>query len=198
MSILLELTAPTKLWSRSEILARPSPAPEQRGLYAWYFKNVPAGVPADGCHMTDGKTLLYAGISPKNETSTQSLKKRITTHFRGNAEGSTLRLSLGVLLCSQSSYPLRRVGSGKRKTFTHMGEQWLDNWMQQNAFVVWVYHEKPWEVEREIINGMSLPLNIQHNERHEFSNTLSAMRIKAKKAAESQAIANEDNQQRSA
>ena len=198
MSILLELTAPTKLWSRSEILARPSPAPEQRGLYAWYFKNVPAGVPAYGCHMTDGKTLLYAGISPKNETSTQSLKKRITTHFRGNAEGSTLRLSLGVLLCSQSNYPLRRVGSGKRKTFTHMGEQWLDNWMQQNAFVVWVYHEKPWEVEREIINGISLPLNIQHNECHEFSNTLSAMRIEAKKAAESQAIANEDNQQRSA
>ena len=148
--------------------------------------------------MTDGKTLLYAGISPKNETSTQSLKKRITTHFRGNAEGSTLRLSLGVLLCSQSNYPLRRVGSGKRKTFTHMGEQWLDNWMQQNAFVVWVNHEKPWEVEREIINGISLPLNIQHNERHEFSNTLSAMRIEAKKAAESQAIANEDNQQRSA
>ena len=77
----------------------------------------------------DEKTLLYAGISPKDENSKQNLRKRITNHFRGNAEGSTLRLTLGTLLSRESDFPLRRVGSGNRKTFTHLGEQWLDKWM---------------------------------------------------------------------
>ena len=93
-------------------------------------------------------TLLYIGISPDKKNKPQSrqhFKKRITNHYAGNAEGSTLRRSLGILLTPESHYPLRRVGSGRRMTFTHNGEQWLDAWMEKNAYVFWVEHETPWE-----------------------------------------------------
>ena len=38
-------------------------------------------------------------------------------HYRGNAEGSTLRLTLGCLLSVELDTVLRRVRSGKRTTF---------------------------------------------------------------------------------
>ena len=195
-SVFSNITNPKKLWSRSEVLSRPCPIPQKRGLYAWYFKTIPPEVPVDGCNVADGKTLLYVGISPKNTKSKQDLRKRVITHFSGNAEGSTLRLTLGVLLSPLSDFFLRRVGSGKRKTFTHVGEQWLDNWMEENAFVYWLEHEIPWSIEREVLTKFSLPLNIQDNEHHAFSKTLSSIRVKAKKEANSLPIANEDNQQR--
>lgn len=190
------LINPPVLYSRSTVLSQPCPVPQDRGLYAWFFKEVPPSVPIDGCVAKDGMTLLYVGISPKNETSTQNLRKRITNHYRGNAEGSTLRLTLGTLLLEQSDFPLRRVGSGKRMTFTHLGEQWLDDWMEENAFVAWVKHQAPWEVESEIFKAVPLPLNIQDNDHHTFAKKLSTMRSQAKKEARELAIANEDNQQR--
>ncbi len=190
------LINPPVLYSRSTVLSQPCPVPQDRGLYAWFFKEVPPSVPIDGCVAKNGMTLLYVGISPKNETSTQNLRKRITNHYRGNAEGSTLRLTLGTLLLEKSNFPLRRVGSGKRMTFTHLGEQWLDDWMEENAFVAWVKHQAPWEVESEIFKDVPLPLNIQDNDYHTFAKKLSAMRSQAKKEARELAIANEDNQQR--
>ena len=107
-----------------------------------------------------------------------------------------LRLSLGILLEGESGYPLRRVGSGRRTTFTHLGEQWLDNWMENNAYVCWVENERPWEIEKEIMTKVSLPLNIQGNEDHPFSKILSQLRVNAKHDARKTPIANEDNQQR--
>ena len=190
------LTDPSVFYSRSEVLSKPSPVPAERGLYAWFFKEVPGITPMDRCIVKDNLTLLYVGISPKNDISTQNLRKRITCHYRGNAEGSTLRQTLGVLLTKESDYPLRRVGRGKRMTFTHLGEGWLDDWMESNAFVCWVTHPSPWEIEREIIESVSLPLNIQDNRHHPFSETLSEMRSEAKRFARETSIANESNQQR--
>ena len=172
--------------------------PQDRGLYAWFFKEVPPGVPTDGCITKDGLTLLYVGICPKNDKvkKNRNLRTRIKgEHFKGNADGSTLRQTLGVLLTEQSDFPLRRVGSGKRITLTHLGEQWLDDWMEENAFVCWVKHPAPWEVEKEIIENVSLPLNIRDND-HPFAKQLSAMRSEAKRVAKEMPIANEDNQQR--
>ena len=191
-----ELISPHKLFSRSSVLDKQCPVPESRGLYAWYFKGIPLFVPTDGCIKKDNLNLLYVGISPKNKNSTQDLRKRIKTHFNGNAEGSTLRLTLGVLLENKSGFPLRRVGSGKRLTFTHIGEQWLDNWMEQNAFVCWEEHQKPWQVEESIFQSVSLPLNIRDNTHNLFSHDLSKLRTLAKQRARVLAIANEDNQQR--
>ena len=139
--------------------------------------------------MAGADTLLYVGISPKNAISSQTLRTRITYHFRGNAEGSTLRLTLGALMEPQSDFPLRRVGSGTRMTLTHLGERWLDNWLSENAKVCWVEHSEPWELERELLTALSLPLNLQDNREHPFCGKLSEIRRLAKEAARSMPMA---------
>ncbi len=196
MNSIKSLTKPLTLYSRSDVLAKPCPVPAVSGAYAWFFREIPGITPTTGCITKDGLTLLYVGISPKNERSSENLRKRITYHYRGNAEGSTLRLTLGVLLVGKSFFQLRRVGSGKRMTFTHFGEQWLDSWMEKNAFVCWVEHPSPWDLEQKLLETLSLSLNIQDNQYHPFSRELSNMRKEAKKLARGEPIAQEDNQQR--
>jgi hypothetical protein len=158
------------LHSRDQVLSRPSPVPSEPGVYAWYFKQAPAQIDTTGCYSIDGMTLLYVGISPKEPPSNgrppsrSTLRKRLQTHFRGNAEGSTLRKTLGCLLAAETGFPLRRVGSGTRQTFTNPGERALDIWMGENAFVTWFACDRPWELEQEILSsGIPLPLNIQDN-----------------------------------
>ena len=143
------LIDPRHLYSRSEVLSKPSPVPTVGGIYAWYFREIPGFTPIKGCIASGDKILLYAGISPDKAArpnSTQDLRKKITYHYRGNAEGSTLRRTLGTVLAPRSGFPLRRVGSGKRMTLTHAGEKWLNSWMDQNAFVCWMRHPSPWDV----------------------------------------------------
>ena len=174
-------------------MSRPTPAPAINGVYFWWFKEIPPGVPTEGCITQDGYTLLYVGISPDKKgkpNSRANLKTRIRTHYSGNAEGSKLRRTLGVLLATESNYPLRRVGSGTRTTFTHSGEQWLDRWMEQNARVSWIADEEPWLLERILIANIPLPLNIQDNN-HAFKSILSAMRSKAMAEAKIMEIADE-------
>ncbi len=43
------LTAPTRLFPRSEVLQKPSPVPSANRCYAWYFREVPKIVPTRGC-----------------------------------------------------------------------------------------------------------------------------------------------------
>ncbi|RNL98558.1 hypothetical protein EFE23_13740 [Micromonospora solifontis] len=87
--------------------------------------------------------LLYVGISPKappsngRPPSRQTIRSRIRYHYRGNAAGSTLRLTLGSLLAKDLGIDLRRVGSGKRLTFGREGEKQLTEWMAEHAQVTW-------------------------------------------------------------
>ena len=178
------------LRSRSEVLSRPSPVPSVPGIYAWYFRKASFGIDLAGCHHTEGFTLLYVGISPKEPPangrgpSRSTLRKRLQTHFAGNAEGSTLRKSLGCLLAPETGFPLRRVGSGNRMTFTNPGEQALDEWMQENARVVWQETEKPWELERQILgSGLPLPLNIKDNPCDAHTKVVKGVRRAAVEAA---------------
>lgn len=172
----------------AEVLARPSPIPAAPGVYAWFFRNVPPGVPVDGCLIRDGMPLLYVGISPKapptngTPVSRQTLRSRVRYHYRGNAEGSTLRLTLGCLLADALGIELRRVGSGKRLTFGS-GEAALSGWMAANALVSWVEHPRPWEAEEALIRSASLPLNLQGNQRHPFHSHLTVIRATAKERA---------------
>lgn len=184
---------PEKTYSRTEVMSTPTPVPAVNGLYFWWFKQIPPGVPAKGCITYDDYTLLYVGISPDQRgkpNSRSNLRKRIKTHFSGNAAGSTLRRTLGVLLTGESSFPLRRVGSGSRMTFTHPGEQWLDLWMEKNARVHWIPAEAPWELEDQLIASIPVPLNIQGNA-HDFRMTLSGMRSEAAAEARLMEIADE-------
>lgn len=120
-------------FTRDEVLARPSPVPASPGVYGWWFRELPAAIDTDNCIKKDGLTLLYAGISPSRPPtngkppSTQNIHMRIRTHYSGNAEGSTLRKTLGCLLSDQLGIQLRRVGSGNRRTFV-AGEKALSDW----------------------------------------------------------------------
>lgn len=182
------LLAPAALHSRSQVLGRPSVVPAAPGVYAWYFDELPRRVPAIGCHRFDGHTLLYVGISPKEpgrdgRVSKQSLRTRVQYHYRGNAEGSTLRLTLGVLLGDELGIELRRVGSGTRMTFSD-GERVLSEWMEQNARVAFLETPSAWLVESNLISELVLPLNLDQNAhspfRAELSQIRSAARVRAR------------------
>ncbi len=193
MTLPPELLAPARLCSRAEVLASPSPVPREPGVYAWYFRDIPSGVPTADCHCCGDLTLLYIGIAPKAPPkngarhSTQRLVDRIRYHYRGNAAGSTLRLTLGCLLSETLGIELRRVGSGKRMTFAD-GEGALSGWMADNAFVTWVVEPAPWVLEVELIAGLSLPLNLDMNRGHAFSEILRVVRRRAKVMAREMAV----------
>ena len=187
------LLQPDHLFSRSEVLSRPSPVPREPGLYGWYFRNPPSQVPVGDCHRFDGLVLLYAGISPKappqdGRPSRQTLWNRVRYHMRGNAYGSTLRLTLGTLLGETLGIQLRRVGSGSRLTFA-AGEAALSGWLETNAFVTWVTHPEPWVPEPELIRSVSLPLNLDHNRQNVFYPTLKRLRAASRDTARALPVA---------
>ncbi|WP_432862268.1 GIY-YIG nuclease family protein [Microbispora rosea] len=172
-----ELLEPGKLWCATEILARPTPVPAAPGVYGWHFD------PSPDPRLPAGR-LLYVGIAPRrmaNRASRQSLRTRIRYHYRGNAEGSTLRLTLGCLL----GLELRRVGSGKRLTFGQAGERELTAWMAEYAHVCWSEHPEPWIAESALIAHLDLPLNLDQNRRHHFHEYLSELRASARSRARS-------------
>jgi hypothetical protein len=182
----LPIAPPNRLHSRAEVLSRPSRVPAKHGLYAWYFSDVPQAVPTEGCLTVDEKKLLYIGSVPDKASkpnSRQSLLRRIRYHYKGNAEGSPLRRTLGVLLEEKSKFPLRRVGKGKRITLTRAGERYLDEWMERNAFVAWMACPEPWILERELLSLLSCPLNLKGNNRHPFAPVLKRLRSEALRRA---------------
>jgi hypothetical protein len=158
-------------------------------VYAWYFVKAPPGVPIDGCHVVDGMALLYCGISPKPpprngaKPSGQNVRKRLRYHYRGNAAGSTLRLTLGCLLERELGIELRVAGPSGRLTFGHDGETRLSEWMEANTRVACVACKDPWDVEEEMIRTFSLPLNLDQNDAHGFHARLTEIRREAKKRA---------------
>jgi hypothetical protein len=181
------LFQPDRVWTRDEVIAAECPVPRAGGVYAWFFRDIPREVPIDNCIRWRDLTLLYVGISPSSCVSSagvgsrQTLWNRVRYHYVGNAEGSTLRLTLGCLLERELDVKLRRVGSGRRMTF-HDGEARLSQWMASNAFVTWVVSEHPEHLESELIASGKLPLNLAQNQ-HSFVSTLGAIRRRARERA---------------
>ena len=186
--VLAGLVRPAHLWSRAEVLVRPSPVPRRAGVYGWYFRELPRPIDTSQCVTWDGCTLLYGGIAPKappvngRPASQQSLQKRIRYHHTGNAAGSTLRLTLGCLLAERLGIQLRRVGSGQRLTFA-AGEARLSAWMADNAYVTWVETDYPWLAEQQFIASVNLPLNLDQNRHHAFHQQLTQIRADARRTA---------------
>jgi hypothetical protein len=175
---------PERLWRREEVLSRPCPIPAVPGVYGWWFDRLPVPLDTTGCRTLHGATLLYTGISPKRPPmngrapSKGQLRQRIVIHYAGNAEGSTLRKTLGCLLAAELGIQLRRVGSGSRRTFVD-GERALSLWMAEHAFVSFLAHGRPWEVEDELIATRDLSLNLDGNSRNGFHTDLTAIRRSA-------------------
>lgn len=194
-ALLEQLLAPKHLYTREEVLERPSPVPKVSGMYAWYFDEVPPGVNVEGCHTSAESVLLYVGIAPKEPPqngappSKQTLWNRIRYHYRGNAYGSTLRLTLGCHLAVTLSIALRRVGSGSRLTFTADGEREIDDWMAKHARVAWMPVNAPWMVEKHAIESLNLPLNLQGNSHHPYYPKLKKLRAQHRDAARALPIA---------
>jgi hypothetical protein len=170
------------------VLARPCPVVRDAGIYAWYISGLEDLVPLEGCNTWHGLPLVYVGISPKKDpangtpSSKQSLRARIRYHLRGNAAGSTLRLTLGCLLAERLGIELRRVGSGERFTFA-AGESLLSAWLDEHARVTWHSVPSPWLAEEELIRAVCLPLNLDQNKNHRFHARLTSLRRDARTRA---------------
>ena len=192
--VLAGLVRPERLWSRAEILQRPCPVPAHPGLYGWYFRQLPYPIDTSRCATHRDLALLYVGITPKappangRPPSGQTLRSRVRYHYRGNAAGSTLRLTLGCLLAERLGIQLRRVGSGHRLTFAE-GEQRLSAWMGDNAYITWVETDHPWLVEGRLIALLQAPLNLDHNRQHPFHQHLARIRAEARARARALPIA---------
>jgi hypothetical protein len=184
-------TAPVCTYGCQSVLVQPSLVPARQGVYGWWFRALPPLVTADRCCSHESTKLLYVGMSPRRPAangkaaSRENLQKRIRYHYTGNAEGSTLRKTLGCLLADELGIRLRRVGSGKRMTFVE-GEHALSRWMAEHAFVSWMVRDRPWELEDDLIATLSLPLNLQQNRHSSFYSKLSEVRARC--VAEARAL----------
>jgi hypothetical protein len=118
---------------------------------------------------------LKAPPASGGAASRQTIRGRIGYHYRGNAEGSTLRLTLGCLLADDLGLVLRRVGGGRRMTFGLDGERWLTEWMADHSRVVSAATPQPWLVEHELIRTLALPLNLDQNWHSRFHQRPSAL-----------------------
>src|SRR5262245_43739231 len=56
---------PQRVYSRQQVLTRPSPIPAAGGVYGWWFRQLPPLVDAHDCRRLGELSLLYAGISPR-------------------------------------------------------------------------------------------------------------------------------------
>lgn len=187
-----DLLKPARLYTRAEVLARPSPVPSAGGVYGWYFDAPPGPTPVGDAHLWEGSHLLYVGIAPKQppvgrRPSSRTMADRLREHYNLNAEGSTLRLTLGCLL----GLELRRIasrknpGTAKRMTFGPDGEARLNDWMETHARVVWHECAEPWVLEHDLLRQLALPLNLDANSHSAFHAELTTLRATAKREARS-------------
>ena len=179
VTLVAALTAPARLFTREEVLRPLSPAPAAPGLCAWFFREIPGDVPIESCVTTDGLTLLYVDAAPSRDTGKATIRDRLRRHYGGNAAGSTLRLTLGRLL----GIPLIRTDTSGRWTFAGEGGKQLSDWLSRNAFVCWVEHRTPWEIEAEVIAALRPPLNRDRNALRSFGATPDTLRRDARKRA---------------
>ena len=96
----------------------------------------------------------------------------------------------------ESGLLLRCVSSVRRMILTHIGVQWLDDWLEENSAIFRCQHPEPWGVERQHLRTLSWPLNIQDGAHHPFYLRLSVMRAAALSSARNAAVTDEGNQRR--
>ena len=173
-SLLQSLLKPSSLWTRPELLVRPSPIPTRPGVYAWFFRNLDGLLPTADCHVIGDWSLLYLGIAPVDLNSKRFLRTRLANHLRGRADRSTLRFSLGSILCSELN--LNPTLRGLRKVHFGEGEARLSTWMDANSAVCWYEINEPWLFEGTLIKCLRPPVNLKHNSSHPFVPELSRLR----------------------
>ena len=176
---------PLRLYRRSEVVGRSSAVPPTAGIYGWYFDELPGELLFREPRGQTAFRLLYVGIAPggppRGPWQQSNLRIRIRTHARGTADASTLRLTLGCLMSAKLNMPLIRTPSGRWRFDNR--EEALNRWLEVHARVSFLEMEAPWDVERDVIHSLDLPLNRAHNQAHPFYPLLGAMRSQQKASA---------------
>ncbi|WP_156926578.1 GIY-YIG nuclease family protein [Cohnella panacarvi] len=142
----------------------PQTIPKETGIYCITANSV-AQLPTQMRSLTysylNNRPVIYVGISNK------SLRTRdYSSHFKGNARGSTLRKSLGSLLGLERIQSQNDMGKSRYK-FTKSDEMRLSNWMVENIQLHFYTHPEPDLIEQELINFFKPPLNLKDNKNKE-------------------------------
>ena len=158
-------------------------SPEVAGFYAWWcdIGRLPSGVPQLN-HPETADSLLYVGIAPESAQSNSNLRKRLRQHTSGAIGSSTLRRGLTALLWEVEGW--QPIWASTRPGLEHQDLESLNAWQRENLRVQWVVVDDPWKLEREVIAEMRPPMNLAHNQTHEFHLAMSTARATFKQAAE--------------
>ena len=165
--------SPNRIWPRREL--EKEPPPTSPGVYAWYFNiklcnkllfNIlDVGDPdyVKGRIFKKRWKRVYIGKGI-------NLKRRILGyHFCGDADVSSLRMSLGCLLVKELKICLWKRPRPKEGeygyTFGDEGEEKLSKWMAKNAWVAWSESSNYEKLEEQAIIEYSPVLNTIGNQR---------------------------------
>jgi hypothetical protein len=160
-----------------------SDCPTSPGFYAWWcdVSFLPRGVP-EVKHPETGDCLLYVGIAPNSATSSGNLSKRLRQHTKGAIGSSTFRRGLAALLWEGEGW--QPIWASTRPGLESKDLAALSEWQAGHLKVRWCEIAEPWTVEAAVIAAMQPPMNLDHNQHHEFHSTMSAARANFKGAAE--------------
>lgn len=139
---------------------------DAHGIYTWWLINPDVLPAAPATPYPDSHAgLLYLGIGPASASSRRTLRQRFRDHATGDPGRSTLRCSLASLLWRSHGWtPIWT----DRATLSASDNAQLTEWMRENLRVRWVEAPHPWQVEPELVNLATPPLNIDHNRSHPF------------------------------
>ncbi|MBK8084190.1 MAG: hypothetical protein IPK28_10350 [Devosia sp.] len=158
------LLVPSQIYNPAAVAADLSLVPSKPGIYSWWSSTSLPELSLDGCHVHDGRRLLYVGICPNgtNSSSKRTLRNRMKEHCRGPIRRSTLRRALASLLKGELGLQVAKGSDGKPLLLGD-GEEQLSQWMGDHLRVAWMDHSTPWVLEAEVIRTIALPLNVMGN-----------------------------------
>jgi len=142
--------------------------PAGPGLYAWWAPSVVfPDLPGQPNSSSPELRLLYLGIT------TRPLRKRIISEHLARSGKSTLRRALAGLLLTQEGY---RTQWTDRVVLVPEDEVRLTTWMHKHLWLTTALHPEPRTVERQLIERLRPPLNIEGAEASTIRSTIQSAR----------------------
>lgn len=163
----------------SDVRKAKSILPSSRGVYALFFRTPPGPVPIGGCYTRDGHFLLYIGTAGADLNKNGTLRNRLGHHhLGGNERRSTVCQTLAALMPEVAGPALAKNERGRIKMHTSKeGSERLRQWMDENIAACWVAFPRPADLEEQLVQRYSPPLNIEFC-KHPFIPQLSNLRAK--------------------
>jgi hypothetical protein len=154
----------SQLFTVGDVTSTPSAAPEEPGVYSWWFDQLP-NVPMVGALEQNGYHLAYVGIASHRPGSRRTLRQRLRNHCCGPIATSTLRRSLAALLIEELD--LHPYSEKQKTKIPPEEEARLTDWLTLHGRVAWIPDPTPWILENNLLgSGPPLALNIRGNTHH--------------------------------